>query len=84
MVEHPFIDKKALDSKSMEELQEAIQSLTTKLNYAYRMGNGALISQLQMVLETYKSSHRKKMDAIFEKQKLNTKINIQSENDNKN
>jgi hypothetical protein len=84
MVEHPFIDKKALDSKSMEELQESIQSLTNKLNYAYRTGNGALISQLQMVLETYKGSHRKKMDAIFEKQKLNTKINIQSENDNKN
>jgi len=79
MSEHPFIDRIVLESKSLEELQETVSSLTNKLTFAYRTMNGPLIQQLQMALESYKGQQRKKMDEIFEKQKINTKINIQSD-----
>lgn len=84
-MEHPFVND--LKSKTMEELQETMSSLTSKLTYAYRTGNGALISQLTMALESYRNQHRKKMDEIFDKQKLNNTINIQSQanpNEHKN
>jgi hypothetical protein len=57
-----------------------MSSLTNKLTFAYRTGNGPLINQLTMALESYKAQHHKKMDEIFDKQKLNNKINIQSNN----
>jgi len=81
-MEHPFI--KGLEEKTLEELQEVISGLTSKLTFAHRTQNGPLIHQIQMAMESYKNQHRKKMDALFEKQKLNTKINIQSENEHKN
>lgn len=76
-MEHPFINN--LEDKSLEELQEAISSLTTKLSFAYRTGNGPLIHQLQMALESYKVQQSKKMDAIFAKQKINTTINVEKQ-----
>ena len=84
-MEHPFVNN--LKDKTLEELQETMSSLTGKLTYAYRTGNGALISQLTMALESYRSQHSKKMDEIFDKQKLNNTINIQSQatsNEHKN
>lgn len=78
-MEHPFINKSDLEAKTLEELQEAISGLMTKLTFAYRTLNGPLINQLQMVLESYKNQQRKKMDEIFDKQKLTNKINIQSD-----
>ena len=81
-MEHPFIID--ISGKSLEELQETMSSLMNKLTFAYRTGNGPLIHQLQMVLESYRNQHSKKMDEIFDKQKLNNKINIQSDNAHKN
>ena len=49
-MKHPFIND--LSDKTIEELQTAIESLTNKLNYAYRMGNSPLIHQLQMVMDS--------------------------------
>jgi hypothetical protein len=76
-MEHPFIND--LSDKSLEELQDAISGLMNKLNFAYRTGNGPLINQLQMVIESYRNQQRKKMDEIFSKQKLNTTINIEKQ-----
>ena len=76
-MEHPFIND--LSDKSLEELQDTISSLNNKLTFAYRTGNGPLIHQLQMVIESYKNQQCKKMDEIFAKQKLNTKINIEKQ-----
>lgn len=83
-MEHPFLNKRDLEDKSLEQLQEAIAGLMNKLTFAYRTNNGPLIHQLQMVVETYRNQHSKKMDEIFEKQKLTTKINISRENEHKN
>ena len=62
-MKHPFIND--LSDKTIEELQTAIESLTNKLNYAYRTGNSPLIHQLQMVMESYREQISKKMDEIF-------------------
>ena len=50
-MEHPFIS--SLSDKTLEELQGSISDLTKKLNFAYRMQNGAMIHQLNMVMESY-------------------------------
>lgn len=76
-MEHPFIND--LSDKSLEDLQDTISDLNKKLTFAYRTGNGPLINQIQMVIESYRNQHTKKMDAIFAKQKISTQINIQSD-----
>ena len=74
---HPFIS--SLSDKSMEELQTSIQDLTTKLNFAYRMQNTAMINQLLMILDSYKQEHNRKMDELLKKQNTQTQISIKKE-----
>jgi hypothetical protein len=79
-MEHPFLNKADLKEMSTEQLQEKMASLNDKLTFAYRTGNGPLIHQLQMVLETYRNQFTTKMDELFEKQNIKNKINIESDN----
>lgn len=74
---HPFIND--LSEKTLEELQTTISGLMNKLNFAYRMGNGPLIHQLNLVLNSYREEYSKKMDALIKKQNLQGKINIQKD-----
>ena len=74
---HPFIND--LSDKTLEELQTTISDLMGKLNFAYRTGNGALINQLLMVIDSYKIEHGKKLDELLKKQGNKTQINIQKE-----
>jgi hypothetical protein len=74
---HPFITD--LSGKTFEELQESITSLNNKLTFAYRTGNGPLISQLQMVLSSYREESSKKMDELLKKQNIQTNVNIEKE-----
>lgn len=76
-MEHPFIHD--LSDKSLEDLQNKISELMSKLNFAYKTGNSALINQIQMALESYKSAYNKKMDELISKQKINAQINIQKD-----
>jgi len=76
-MEHPFIS--SLSDKTLEELQTAISDLTKKLNFAYRMQNGAMIHQLNMVMESYRMEYGRKMDEVLKKQGDRTQINIQKE-----
>lgn len=73
-MEHPFI--KNLSDKTLDELQNTITDLNGKLTFAYRSGNQALIHQITMALESYRSAYSKKMDELISKQKINTKISI--------
>lgn len=75
-MEHPFVNQDALKELSLEELQEKMATLTQRLTFAYRTGNGPLIHQAQMILETYKKHYRAKMDKLFEKQGIQNKINV--------
>lgn len=76
-MEHPFINN--ISDKSLEDLQKTVSDLTSKLNFAYKTGNGPLINQINMALESYKNAYSKKMDELMSKQKFNTQINIQKE-----
>lgn len=78
-MQHPFIND--LSEKTLEELQTTITDLMSKLNFAYRTGNGPLIGQLQMVIESYRTEHTKKLDELFKKQGIKTKIDIKKENE---
>lgn len=76
-MQHPFITD--LSNKSLEELQETISGLTNKLTFAHRTGNGPLIHQLMMCLESYKAEYSKKMDDIMKKQNIQSKVQITNE-----
>lgn len=75
---HPFIND--ISGKTLEELQTTISGLMNKLTFAYRMGNGPLIHQLQMAINTYKEEYAKKMDELMGKQKISTKVSIEKDN----
>ena len=76
-MQHPFIND--LSDKSLDELQNTISALMNKLTFAYRTGNGPLIHQLQMAIESYKTAYSKKMDEMVSKQKIQTKISIEKD-----
>jgi len=76
-MQHPFIND--LSDKSMEDLSNTISELTKKLTFAYRMQNGQMIHQLQMVLESYRTEYSKQMDEMFKKQNIKSNISVQKE-----
>jgi|688.fasta_scaffold77039_3 hypothetical protein len=79
-MQHPFINN--LSEKSLEQLQKTISDLTQKLNFAYRTGNGPLIQQIQMAIESYRTEYGKKMDELMKKQNINSKVKIENERKN--
>lgn len=76
-MEHPFIHD--LSDKNLEELQNTISDLNSKLTFAYRIQNQPLVHQLQMVIESYKNQYNKKMDELIKKQNIQTTISIKKE-----
>lgn len=76
-MQHPFITN--LSEKSLEELSKTITDLNQKLNFAYRIQNGALINQIYMAIESYNSEYKKRMDEMYKKNNLEKQINISSE-----
>ena len=85
-MEHPFLDRKQLSEKTLEEIQTDLTGLMNKLNFAYRMGNRPLINQLTMVIESYRREAGEKLDQVMEKQNLKNQVYIQKEGEigNKN
>lgn len=79
-MEHPFLPSNKLSELSLDELQSKISDLTGKLTFAYRTQNGALIHQLQMVIESHRTQYNKKMDEMIAKQNIKTTVNIQKDN----
>ena len=63
--------------KTLDELQSSISDLSRKLSFAYRMNNQGLINQLSMVIEGYNQEYRKKMDELFAKQQIDTRISVE-------
>lgn len=78
-MQHPFITD--LSKKSLEDLQEAITELTKKLNFAYRMQNGPMVHQIQMVMESYRTEYSKKMDDLMKKQNIKSAVKVEKENE---
>lgn len=73
-MEHPFINN--LSDQSLEDLQTKISELSGKLTFAYRTGNGPLISQINMALESYRTAYQKKMDEMINKQNVLGQVKI--------
>ena len=73
-MEHPFITD--LSDKSVDQLQDTLSGLYTKLTYAQRTGNGPLIHQLNMVIESYKKEYQKKIDVMIKKQNIEGQVRI--------
>ena len=76
-MEHPFVNN--ISGKTREELSNDLSDLTKKLGFAYRMQNGPLIQQLQMVMESYKAEYNKKMDEMFKKQNIKNNVSVEKE-----
>lgn len=76
-MEHPFITD--LSDKTIEQLQDTISSLHQKLTFAYRSGNGPLIHQLNMVIESYKKEYQKKINDMVKKQNIEGQVKITTE-----
>ena len=73
-MEHPFVAN--LDDKSLEDLQTTITSLHSKLTFAQRTQNSAMIQQINMVLESYRNAYQKKMDEMIKRQNLQNQVHI--------
>jgi hypothetical protein len=78
-MEHPFLDKKNLSEKTLEEIQTSLTDLMNKLTFAHRIGNRPLINQLQMVIESYRNEASKKLDEVMKKQNIQSQVSIQKE-----
>jgi hypothetical protein len=74
-MEHPFINN--IDHLTLEELQTKLSELHKKLTFAYRTGNGPLIHQLNMAIESYKTTYNKKMDELIGKQNISSQIKVE-------
>lgn len=75
-MEHPFINN--IDNLSLEDLQNKLSDLHKKITFAYRTGNGPLIHQLTMAIESYKTAYNKKMDEMIKKQNIQTQIKVEN------
>lgn len=71
---HPFISD--LSDKSIEDLQEAITDLTSKITFAHRTQNGPMINQLDMIMNSYKDEQKKKLDKLFADKDIGDNIKV--------
>lgn len=79
-MEHPLIN--SIDDLTIDQLSDRISELNKKLGIAMRTGNGQLVNQLQMALETFNNKYREKLNDSYKKQNpgnidFDEKINIQ-------
>ena len=71
---HPFISD--LSDKSIEDLQETLSELTSKLGFAHRTQNQPLIHQLELVQNSYITEHRRKLDKLFADKDIGDSIKV--------
>jgi hypothetical protein len=76
MITHPLVGD--LSEKSLEELQETISNLSSKILFASRTHNQPMMNQLIMVLNSYKAEYgRRQVEMLDKKSKqLGEKIDI--------
>lgn len=62
---HPLTPE--LSGVSTEDLYKRVSELTGKLTFAYRMGQGDLVAQIQLVLQDYQMELEKRNREMLEK-----------------
>jgi hypothetical protein len=65
-MEHPLINN--IDDLTPEQLQGRISELNKKLSIATKSGNGYLVTQLRMALETFNNKYQEKLRANWDKE----------------
>ena len=60
-MEHPLIGD--ISDLNLDQLTERITELTKKIQIARNTGNGMLVNQLEMALETFRNAYRTKTEA---------------------
>ena len=78
-MEHPFVTD--LGKLSIDDLQEKISSLTSKLTFSSRMNNHTMSHQLIMILNSYQNEYNKRMDEMYKKQNIQNNIRISKDNE---
>lgn len=63
MMEHPLIGD--LSHLTQDELGDKITELNKKLSIAMSTGNGLLCDQLRMILESYNTKYRERMQEAY-------------------
>jgi hypothetical protein len=76
-MQHPFIND--LSHLSIEDLQDKITDLTSKLSFSSRMNNQTMNHQIMMVLDSYRTEYNKRMDDLYKKQNIQNRIQIQKD-----
>jgi uncharacterized membrane protein (DUF106 family) len=65
-MEHPSLNVAQLKKEhTLEEIQNKIRDIVTRLNFAYRTGNQPMINQLQMVYESYSRAQLEMVNELF-------------------
>lgn len=65
MTNYPF--EINLIDKTNEQLLEDINSLSSKLNFAYKSNKPVMVRQLIMVLDLYKNEYSKRQEILLNK-----------------
>ncbi len=78
---HPFVDLELIRKQGLEEIQTQISTMNSRLNFAQRMGNRAMINQLMMVIESYRHVYNEKVSEMMEKQKIGKHISVENRKD---
>lgn len=73
-MQHPFISD--LTHLTVDELQDKITDLTSKLTFVSRMNNSGMSNQILMVLDSYQTEYNARMDALYKKQNIQSTIRI--------
>lgn len=71
---HPFIGD--LSQKTLEELQDTISNLNTKLSYMARLNKMDMVRQIQLVIESYRMEYSKRQKAMWDKKSENLENKI--------
>jgi hypothetical protein len=73
---HPFVGD--LSQKTIDELQDTISSLNSKLSYMARLNKMDMVRQLNMILDSYRLEYSKRQKALWDKksENMDNKINI--------
>jgi len=78
--EHPFLDIVTIKEQlSIEEIQLKLKEIIGRLNFAYRIGNNAMITQLNQMRTTYSRAQQEKLEEMFgddKNQDITGKIDI--------
>jgi len=78
--EHPQIDINNIKKElTIEEIQEKLKDIVTKLNFAYNTGNQELMNQLTMFKNVYTRAQQELLDEMFsaEDEDLTDRIRIE-------